>query len=299
MERTPGYPPPGDDQQLSPAGRNTHGVATRTGAAAAEEVTAEDIRSGLRIGEFTAHYLPIVEHGDDGHWRIVAAEALARWHRDGRPRPLLPAEFMPAAENAGLVSHITDYILQQAVEQTRVWHACGVDIGLTVNLDARLLTDPGVPDRLERLMHEYDVEPARLTLEFTEVGPIAEPKLTIGIMTNLRRKGFRLALDDFGTGYSSLTQLSLMPFDELKLDRSLMVHVPGNVKGERILRALVQLGQTLGLGICAEGVDREDLFRFVTELGCERLQGHLISPAMPAARMQDFYRRWNDGSLAA
>ncbi|MEJ2602145.1 MAG: EAL domain-containing protein [Gammaproteobacteria bacterium] len=302
MKRTPGQPPADDGEGTTPVAGDRPEVApgdTPPAGQNATTVTVAGIRDALITGDFTAYYLPIVQRSTDGRWRIVAAEALARWHQDGRPAPLLPGAFMPVAKSAGLAGNITDFILRQAAEQTRAWHSSGIAIDLTVNLDARLLTDPGVPDRLERLMQEYDVAPRHLTLEFTEAAPLAEPQLTMEIMTNLRRRGFRLSLDDFGTGYSSLTHLNRMPFDELKLDRSLMQQVPGNVQGEKILRALVQFGRTLGLTVCSEGIDREELLQFVTDLGCERLQGHLISAAMPAGRMEEFYRCWTGELLAA
>jgi EAL domain-containing protein (putative c-di-GMP-specific phosphodiesterase class I) len=180
-----------------------------------------------------------------------------------------------------------------------VWHQNGVQIGVAVNFNVGLLADLEVPDRLELLMREYDLDPRYLTLEFTEIAPLEEPRMMIDIMTRLRLKGFRLSLDDFGTGYSSFTQLTRMPFNEVKLDRSLMEDVPGRPESETILRALVQLGQTLGITVCAEGIDREDLLHFLKELGCNRLQGHLISRALSSAEMQEFYHRWNGESLAA
>lgn len=266
---------------------------------ATEPITAEAIRSGLAAGEFTAHYLPIAEHKADGSWRIAAVEALVRWRHPRREEIVGPGEFMQVAENGGLASHITDFVLQRAVEQARVWHTNGVPIGVAVNFNVGMLADLEVPDRLELLMREYDLDPRYLTLEFTEIAPLEEPRMMIDIMTRLRLKGFRLSLDDFGTGYSSFTQLTRMPFNEVKLDRSLMDDVPGRLESETILRALVQLGQTLGITVCAEGIDREDLLHFLKHLGCDRLQGHLISQPLSSAELTEFYHRWNGELLAA
>jgi len=271
----------------------------RNARGATEPITADAIRDGLAAGEFTAHYLPIAQHKADGSWRIASVEALVRWKHPQRQEIVYPSEFMQIAEHAGLATHITDFVLQRSVEQARVWHQSGVQIGVAVNFNVGLLADLEVPDRLELLMREYELDPRYLTLEFTEIAPLEEPRMMIDIMTRLRLKGFRLSLDDFGTGYSSFTQLTRMPFNEVKLDRSLMEDVPGRPESETILRALVQLGQTLGITVCAEGIDREDLLQFLKDLGCNRLQGHLISRALTSAEMQEFYHRWNGESLAA
>lgn len=266
---------------------------------ATEPITAETIRDGLAAGEFTAHYLPIAEHKADGSWRIASVEALVRWKHPQRREIVLPSEFMQVAENGGLASHITDFVLQRSVEQARVWHSNGVNIAVAVNFNVGLLADLEVPDRLELLMQEYELDTRYLTLEFTEVAPLEEPQMMTDIMTRLRLKGFRLSLDDFGTGYSSFTQLTRMPFNELKLDRSLMEDVPGHHESETILRALVQLGHTLGITVCAEGIDREDLLRYLQQLGCTRLQGHLISPPLSSSEIEEFCRQWNGNALAA
>ncbi len=271
----------------------------RSARGATEPVTLDAIRAGLAAGEFTAHYLPIAEHKADGSWRIASVEALVRWKHPQRQEIVRPSEFMHIAEAGGLASHITDFVLQRSIEQARVWHSNGVRIGVAVNFNVGLLADLEVPDRLELLMKEYDLDPRYLTLEFTEVAPLEEPQMMIDIMTRLRLKGFRLSLDDFGTGYSSFTQLTRMPFNELKLDRSLMEDVPGRNESETILRALVQLGHTLAITVCAEGIDRPDLLRYLQSLGCTRLQGHLISRALSSTDIEAFCREWNGEALAA
>lgn len=271
----------------------------RSARTVTEPVTVDAIREGLAAGDFDVHYLPIIERRAPGLWRVASAEALVRWHHKGRAEVIYPGQFMGVAEAGGAASEITDFVLHRSVEQLRIWRDAGLELGVAVNFNAALLADLEFPDRLELLVNEQDLEPGCLTLEFTETAPLEEPQMMIDILTRLRLKGFHLALDDFGTGHSSFTQLTRMPFSEVKIDRTLMEEAPQRSDAATILRALVQLGHTLGLSVCAEGVDRPELFEYLQKLDCDRIQGHLISRALSAGKLQRFLESWDETAPAA
>ena len=174
------------------------------------------MRRGIEEHELVVHYQPkVVRSGGD--WQVRSAEALVRW-RHPRFGLLYPGEFLPLAEQSGLIVDVTDFVLTDAVRQIGHWRQRGLDLAAAVNLSPRLVQDLEFPDRLTRLLREFEVAPEQLTLEVTEAASLDDPELVMDIFTRLRVKGVGLSLDDFGTGTSSLTQLYKMPFSEVKID---------------------------------------------------------------------------------
>lgn len=252
-----------------------------------------DLRRGIEEMELVVHYQPkLVRH--EGHWQVRSAEALVRWNHP-RLGLLYPGKFLALAEDNELIAGITDFVLSDAVRQAGQWRQHGYPIGVAVNLSPRLVRDIGFPDRLGRLLKEYDLPPEQLTIEVTEASSLHDVELVTDVFTRLRVKGIALSLDDFGTGTSSLTQLYRMPFTEVKIDGSLMAEVPHTQAAATVVQAIVELAHRLSLSVCAEGIETASAFEFMDQVGCEALQGKLISQAVPAAELEALARAWRTG----
>jgi len=253
----------------------------------------DDLRRGIEELELVVHYQPkLVRH--EGRWQIRSAEALVRWNHP-RLGLLYPGQFLPLAENNELIVAITDFVMSDAVRQAGQWRRHGHEIGVAVNLSPRLVRDIGFPDRLARLLKEYDLPPEQLTIEVTEASSLHDVELVTDVFTRLRVKGIALSLDDFGTGTSSITQLYRMPFTEVKIDGSLMAEVPHTQAAATVVRAIVELAHRLSLSVCAEGIETAAAFEFMEQVGCEALQGRLIAHAVPAAELEVLARAWRGG----
>lgn len=258
---------------------------------------ADDLRRGIEEMELVVHYLPkLVREG--GTWQVRCAEALVRWQHP-RLGLLYPAQFLSLAEGNDMIVAITDFVLSDAVRQAGLWREKGHSLAVAVNLSPRLVRDVGFPDRLIRLLREYDLPPELLTIEVTEASSLHDVELVTDVFTRLRVKGIGLSLDDFGTGTSSITQLYRMPFTEIKIDRSLVTELPHTQAAATVVTAIVELAHRLSLSVCAEGIETEGQFLFMDAAGCESLQGQLISKAVPAAELEALARAWRSGYPAA
>jgi EAL domain-containing protein (putative c-di-GMP-specific phosphodiesterase class I) len=196
-----------------------------------------------------------------------------------------PSEFIPVAEDGGLIDQLTRWILTQALDQCRQWRHDGLRLPIAVNLSARCLTDPGLLDTVAALLREKEVPPGTLTLEITESSAIEHQEHTIGLLLALRRLGVRLSLDDFGTGYASMTQLQQLPVDELKIDRCFVSRLTSEPTSRAIVRTIVELARDLDLDVVAEGVEDQPTRDELYGLGCLFAQGYLFSEPLPAADM--------------
>lgn len=244
---------------------------------------AQGLRLALAGGGLRLHYQPIVSLHTG---RITAVEALARWQpADGPPIP--PAEFVPVAEQSGLIAELGSWALRTACADAATWRAAGHDIGVTVNVSARQLDDPGFGDHVLALLRRNGLPGDALILEITESmlvdGTGAGPAAVTATLERLRRHGVRVAVDDFGTGYSSLAYLHRLPVDILKLDRGLTLGDEPTPQKTAVTRAAVDLGNALGLQTVAEGVETAAQARLLRDLGCPKAQGFHFARPMPAA----------------
>jgi EAL domain-containing protein (putative c-di-GMP-specific phosphodiesterase class I) len=254
-------------------------------------ISEDELRQAIVEHELIVHYQPkVVRAARD--WHVRSAEALVRW-RHPRLGLLYPAEFLPLAEQSGLIVDVTDFVLTDAVRQIGHWSTRGLDLGAAVNLSPRLVQDLEFPERLTRLLREFEVRPEQLTLEVTEAASMDDPDLVMDIFTRLRVKGVGLSLDDFGIGMSSLTQLYKMPFSEVKIDGLLISEVSSSKPAATVVKAIVELAHSLSLTACAEGVETSPTFEFLDQCGCDALQGDFIAQAMPAAEIESFIDVWN------
>src|SRR5262245_30525043 len=256
-------------------------------------LSVEELQQAIDEHELIVHYQPkVVRAAND--WHVRTAEALVRW-RHPRHGLLYPADFLPLAEASGLIVAVTDYVLTDAIRQIGHWRQRGLDLGAAINISPRLVQDLEFPDRLGRILREYDAAAEQLTLEVTEAASLDDPELVMDIFTRLRVKGVGLSLDDFGTGLSSLTQLYKMPFSEVKIDGLLISEVTQSKAAATVVRAMVDLAHSLSLTACAEGVETSPVFEFLEHGGCDAIQGDYIAPAMPASEMEAFVNVWNGG----
>ena len=254
-------------------------------------VSVEELRRAIDEHELIVHYQPKLVRADND-WRVRSAEALVRW-RHPRLGLMYPGDFLPLAEQSGLIVDVTDFVLTDAIRQIGHWRKQGLNLAAAVNLSPRLVQDLEFPDRLSRIFREFDVTAEQLTLEVTEAASLHDPDLVMDIFTRLRVKGVGLSLDDFGIGASSLTQLYRMPFSEVKIDGSLISEVATSKAAATVVRAIVELAHNLSLSACAEGVETSPAFEFLDQIGCDALQGDFIASSMPASEIENFINVWN------
>lgn len=230
-----------------------------------------DMRDALRTNSFQLHYQPILSAKSR---KIVGLEALVRWQHP--ERGLIPAsEFIPAAEESGLIATIDDWVLETAGRQLPRWPK---NIWVGVNISSAQLRGHDFVQKVEKALG--DTAPERLLLEVTESMLISDKRLAADLMARLRNIGVRFALDDFGTGFSSLSYLQSFPFDKIKVDRSFVSPVADHSRSATLRRAIVQLARSLKMTCVAEGVETEEQLEALRREGCHEVQGFLFSPAM-------------------
>lgn len=256
----------------------------------AKPPTPEDLAAALQREELAVYYQPTARRFADGSWDITAVEALLRWHHP-RQGLLTPDAFIEMGEAHGLGRSMTDYVLQKGIEQLKGWQAARLDLGLRINVSANLINDVRFPDRLAALLAEQDLDPSQLTIEITETAMLDRAN-SLDILTRLRLKGVNLAIDDFGIGYSSLTQLFQMPFNEMKIDKSLVLGVPKSREAGIMVSVLVELAHKLNLKACAEGVETVDALAFLGSVECDSAQGFFISHPVAARDVPETVLRW-------
>jgi EAL domain-containing protein (putative c-di-GMP-specific phosphodiesterase class I) len=225
---------------------------------------------------------------------LTRVEALMRWD-DPELGPVEPSRFVPLAEEHGLIDDLTLWGLRTILRQWLDWREEGIDTNIAFNISALSLQHLDFPDLVERMCRGLDVPSDRLVLELTEGATQPLIKL-MDTLTRFRIKGIGLAIDDFGTGYSSLMQLRHLPFTEVKIDQAFVCDLHRSSDCRLIIQTITDLAHGLGLIATAEGVETLDQLRLVQEIGCDFVQGYLISPPMPAQQLRgwtrEFRRRW-------
>jgi EAL domain-containing protein (putative c-di-GMP-specific phosphodiesterase class I)/CheY-like chemotaxis protein len=258
---------------------------------------ADDLKRGIAAGEIVPYYQPKASLTARG-WVVDGVEALARWQHP-KLGVVMPDEFVPLAERTGAIGDLTSSVLGAALAQVRAWNDEQLKLTCAVNVPPTLVTDLSFPDRVAALLSRFSLDGSQLVLEITETATMQNPTMTMDILTRLRVKRIGLSLDDFGTGYSSLTQLYQMPFNEMKIDKSLVINVPHSREANTMVGSLIELGHNLGLKICAEGVENRAALDMLAILRCDRCQGFFISRAVPAHDIPSLVGRWNGESPAA
>ncbi len=219
--------------------------------------------------------------------QTVGFEALLRW-RHPQHGLLSPDKFLDIAEKHGLMDRLTDTVLDTALLQQQEWAGIGFKTTVAVNISAQNLGDAGFADRLKAKCDVVGVLPESIVLELTETAAMSDPITAMDILTRIRIKGFHLSIDDFGTGYSSLVQLHMLPFSELKLDRAFVRECDRSRQSRVIVKTMIDLARNLDLTCVAEGVETEAQLAVLRELGCDMVQGYLVSKPLHA----DDATRW-------
>jgi diguanylate cyclase (GGDEF)-like protein len=245
-----------------------------------------DLRRAIDAGEITLAYQPKL---DLARLAVVGLEALARWDHPERG-PVPPDVFVPLAEHTGLIRRLTPYVLNLALEQCREWGNAGLDLPVAVNLSARDLLDPGLPNLVAEVLRRHDLDPGSLVLELTEGSVMDRPAMAEEILDHLASMGVALAIDDFGTGYSSLAYLQRLPMRELKIDRSFVMGMRTNEGDAAIVHSTIDLGHNLGLIVVAEGVEDAESLERLAEMGCDIAQGYHVARPMPPDQIEGWLR---------
>jgi diguanylate cyclase (GGDEF)-like protein len=247
-----------------------------------------DLRGALHRDEVHVHFQPKVSLPDG---TPCGAEALVRWNHPELDW-LSPDEFIPAAEQAGTIVHVTRFVLRRAVEECRKWHDAGHQLQVAVNLSVRDLLDEYLPHYIEQILQENEVKASQLTLEITENTVMENIQESISVLQSLRDTGVRISMDDFGTGHSSLAQLKMIPLDELKIDKSFIMTMLGDQQNQAIVKATLELAHNMNLHVVAEGVEDEETIRQLANAGCEEAQGFYLSRPIAADQLLEWLENW-------
>jgi diguanylate cyclase (GGDEF)-like protein/PAS domain S-box-containing protein len=270
-------------------GRNTFQMFTSSlQVKARERLRLEgQLRKGLERGEFLPFYQPVLEMASG---RVVGMEALARWRRHGRV--IAPNQFIPLAEETGLIVKLGERLLEMACRQTAKWRAQGFgQLKVAVNLSARQFQQQDLLEMVRSVLERTGLPPEGLELEITESTVMANVAQAAQILKSLAAMGVRLGLDDFGTGYSSLYYLKQFPISTLKIDRSFIMDIPDDPDDMAIAQAVISLARSLGLKVVAEGVETPAQLGFLRSQGCDYLQGYIFRPPLAAAHMENLLRQ--------
>jgi diguanylate cyclase (GGDEF)-like protein/PAS domain S-box-containing protein len=270
--------------QAKEAGRNTirFFAPALQAAVSARATMEEDLRQAIKTNQFVLYYQPQVERGG-----LIGAEALLRW-KHPRHGLLAPGEFIPLAEESGLILPLGDWVLKAACAQLAAWAVRKetAAISLAVNISARQFRQPDFVERVLAALDRTGANPLTLKLELTESMLLNDVEDVIAKMTDLKSHGLRLSLDDFGTGYSSLAYLRRLPLDELKIDLSFVRDILADAASGAIAQAILTLGKAMGLRVIAEGVETKEQQDFLIHMGCHSFQGFLFSRPLPLEEFQ-------------
>lgn len=244
-----------------------------------------DLRRALDAGEVELHYQPKVRF--DGE--VAGVEALVRWQHPERGK-VPPDEFIAIAESSGLMPRLTEYVLETALRQVASWRAGDLRVPVAVNVSPRDVHTPGFAGSVAARLARHGVPASALQLEITEHVLLEEPQQAAATLAGLTGHGVKMSLDDFGTGYSSLVHLRRLPVSELKIDRSFVARLAIDHQDAEIVRCTIDLAHSLGLLVVAEGVEDDETWERLRDLGCDAVQGWLISAALPPGEATEWLR---------
>ncbi|MEE8347922.1 MAG: EAL domain-containing protein [Dehalococcoidia bacterium] len=306
------YPSDGDDAETllrnadtamyraKEHGRDNYQLYTPAmNARIAERLAVESsLRHSLERGEFVVHYQPQV---DLRSGQVVGTEALVRWQHPERGL-VAPAEFIPVAEDTGLIVPLGEWVLRTACAQNKAWQEEGIPpLRVAVNLSARQFQQRNLIDMVAQVLEETGLDPHRLQLEITEGVAMQDTDFTIDVLQGLRAMGVQIAMDDFGTGYSSLSYLKRLPFKTVKIDRSFVRDLTVDLNDAAIAAAIIAMAHNLKLNVIAEGVETVEQLALLKRQGCDEMQGYLFSRPGPPDVIGELLRKggeWSRSKIA-
>lgn len=238
-----------------------------------------ELRRALENNEFRMYYQPILSLKDG---KIIRLEALIRWFHPERGI-VPPLEFIPVAEETGLIIKLGEWILRTVCLQIKAWHDAGhPELGMAINFSAKQFQQANLADLIKNTIEETGADPSKIELEITETVAIQDIELSIKILKKLKLLGISISIDDFGVEYSSLSNLKHFPIDSLKVDRTFIRDIPDNADDTAITRAIIALAHSLGLKVVGEGVEGHDQLKYLRDTGCDEAQGYLFCHPLPA-----------------
>jgi EAL domain-containing protein (putative c-di-GMP-specific phosphodiesterase class I) len=252
--------------------------------------TETGLRSALERNELRVFYQPIIAL-DSG--KLTGFEALMRWQHPDRGL-VSPGDFIPVAEDTGLIIPMTLWIMRQACQQLSQWRWVSPQnrsLLISVNLSGKHFAQPDLVDQVREILYETGLDPICLKLEITESMVMGDPESTTRVLNELRNLGVQLSIDDFGTGYSSLSYLHRFPIDTLKIDRSFVMRMGKEGENSEIVKTIVTLAQNLQMEVIAEGVETVQQLEQLRHLGCRYAQGYLLAKPMPLAEIDKLVRQ--------
>jgi diguanylate cyclase (GGDEF)-like protein/PAS domain S-box-containing protein len=252
----------------------------------------ESLRHALEREELTVCYQPRINLETGA---LVGAEALIRWNQPQRGA-VLPARFIPIAEESGLIVPIGRWVLREACREASRWHRAGIPLRMAVNVSTVQLRSRAFLSDLRAILEETQLPPQLLELELTESFLMQDSRFTVSVLRSLNEVGVRLALDDFGTGYSNLSYLKRFPLDILKIDRSFVSDVAKDARDASIVSAVIAMGRNLNLSVVAEGIETPEQLAFLRAHGCPEGQGEYFGPPLSVAELVDYVRSRTDAS---
>ena len=244
-------------------------------------INSNDMQLAMEKNELCLHYHPQVYFKTQ---KLAGIEALVRWQHPEYGM-VYPDSFIPLVEKWGIMDELTEYVLNKLVCQVSDWKKTGFNPKVSFNIAAENFISVNLPEQLSRLIDKYQLDPLLLGLEVTETTLMSELITSLDILTRLRMKGFALSIDDFGTGYSSLSQLHRAPFNELKIDKSFVMHMIEDEEASAIVETCILLGHKLNMKVVAEGVKSEAIWNRLSARGCDIAQGYFIAKPMPASNI--------------
>jgi diguanylate cyclase len=241
------------------------------------------LRNALKSSEFEIYYQPQIEIKTG---KIIGAEALIRWNHPERGR-VSPSEFIPMAEEMGLIAPLGEWVLETACRQTKTWQTAGLPpLRIAVNVSARQFEHKNLTERVSEILIETGLDPKYLELEVTEGLVLQDEIAAAKALTAWKNMGIKIAIDDFGTGYSSLSYSKRFPFDVLKIDQSFIRNIADDRQNAAITIAIIQMAHCMNMTVIAEGVQNEQELAFLCDHQCDEIQGNFFSPALPKAEFE-------------
>jgi len=246
-----------------------------------------ELRQAIRTGQLELYYQPRLELASE---KVICLEALVRWNHPTRGL-IMPREFIPIAEESGLILELGDWVLRRACEQKRVWSESGIlPVKISVNISPIQFRDPGFVGRVLRILRETGTHPSSLELEITESSVMEDVDRALEMMAELNVNSCSISIDDFGIGHSSLHRLKLLPVKCLKIDRSFVRNITSDSSDLAITRAIINLGHILNLQVVAEGVEDTVQLELLKKASCTTIQGYLLSPPVKAVDLEQLVR---------
>lgn len=247
----------------------------------ASRIPYESLRTAIADNRLEVHLQPIL---DLARHKWCGFESLARW-LDPERGQVSPVDFIPVAEETGLVAELTRWSLNTSLRHASLAHRAGAPLGVSVNLSPRVFTQRDIVPQVLSALDVWGLPPSALTLEITETALMEDPAASLALLAELCAAGVGISIDDFGSGYSSLAYIRDLPATELKIDRAFVVDLSRDRRAEQLVRSIIDMGHHLGMELVAEGVQDQETLDLLARLGCDRAQGNFIHPAEPAGTL--------------